>query len=83
MGLNDLMAGNKTVKTKKKPAPKPVAVEPESEEKVTRGIRMKKSTLMLLKKVTNRIEERTGKYTHEDAILEGLTLLAKHKGIEA
>lgn len=80
MGLNDLVASKQANKGQKKAKTSHSAYE--GEDKVNKSIRMKKSTFLLLKKVTNRIEEESGKYTHEDAILDGLTLLAQQKGIE-
>lgn len=79
MGLNDLLDKKVQDKKKKQKAAGPGA---KGDEKVNKSIRMRESTFLMLKKVTNRIEEDGGKYTHEDAILEGLSLLAKEKGIK-
>ena len=80
MGLNDIV-GKKQAQNVQKKA-KVVLSASDGENKVNKSIRMKESTFLLLKKVTNRIEEESGKYTHEDAILDGLMLLAKEKGID-
>jgi len=80
MGLNDLVAKKQADKAQKKAKASPSGND--GEGKVNKSIRMKESTFLFLKKVTNRIEEESGKYTHEDAILDGLTLLARQKGIE-
>lgn len=81
--MKNLMAGKKGKKSQRKTPTKQAVEEREADEKINKSIRMKESTFLLLKKVTNRIEEESGKYTQEDAILDGLTLLAKQKGIEA
>lgn len=78
MGLEDLMAGKsgKSVKTAvKRTAPEPV------EEKVNKSIRMKRSTVDLLNKVTFHKKGDSDKYTFEDAIIDGLKLLAEKEGI--
>lgn len=82
MGLKDLMADNKSNKDKKKKSSNQPSQGPLIEEKVNKSIRMKKSTFLLLKKVTYQIKAEDDKYTVEDAVLDGLSLLAKKKGID-
>lgn len=78
MGLEDLMAGKKG-RTAKGTKAKPVS-DPD-EEKINKSIRMKKSTVNLLNKVTFHRKAENDKYTFEDAINDGLTLLAEKEGI--
>jgi hypothetical protein len=82
MGLNDLL-DKKAKENRTKSTKGQKAQEADTEDKVSKSIRMRESTYLFLKKVTNRLEEESGRYTHEDAILEGLTLLAKERGITA
>jgi len=81
--IKNLMAGNKGGTAAKKSPAKQPAPKKDIDDKVNKSIRMKKSTINLLNKVTFHLKVENDKYTFEDAINDGLKLLAKQKGITA
>lgn len=76
MGLNDLV--NEGV-NKKSGTTKPDKAQ--SEKKQYKNIYLSQQTIKLLEKVTLTLKIDDSKFTYGDAIYQGITLLAREKGI--